>query len=141
MVADNTVSLWRLAAPDEVASILKRSYGPAACAEALWRLSCPDSAQDDNRAFWLAVLDQLGITGLAEVKLTPQIVAGFYAAHLDDPVRAAIGRVLEAMRDGDRRKEVFWSAVSNAILSICNASGAARISTALCEAHVRDRAE
>lgn len=121
MAAHDAVSLWRLAAPEEVASSLKRVYGPAACVEALWRLNCPDSAEDDNRAFWLAVLDRLGVAGLAEVKLTPQIVAGFYAAHFDHPVGQARVRVLEAKRDGDRRKETFWSAVSNAILSNCSA--------------------
>ena len=117
MAAHDAVSLWRLAAPEEVASHLKSVYGPAACMEALWRLNCPDSAQDDNRAFWLAVLDRLGVAGLAEVKLTPQIVAGFYAAHLDDPLRTAGDRVLEAMKDGDGGKEVFWSAVLNAVFS------------------------
>jgi hypothetical protein len=139
MEAHDAVSLWRLAAPEQVASHLTRAYGLAACVEALWRLNCPDSAQEDNRSFWLTVLDRLGVAGLAEVKLTPQIVAGFYAAHLDDPETQASVRALEAVEDGDGRNEAFWSAVANALLSSDNVSDSDGMSPVPCRHRRRQR--
>jgi hypothetical protein len=124
----------------QVALNLKRIYGPVACVEALWRLNGPDSAQGNNRSFWLAVLDRLGIVGLGKVKLSPEIVAGFYAAHLDDPVAEASVRVLEAANDGDSRKEHFWSAVLNAILFSRSASNADWVSPGPYNGRVQTRA-